>query len=69
MPKDVEDDCEESVAPATLVIESPSYALDVGLYFTNARSSFCRDTPVNCATTIERKPDALLPSAHIPFIP
>ena len=24
---------------------------------------------MNCATTIERKPDALLPSAHIPFIP
>ena len=24
---------------------------------------------MNCATTIERKPDALLPSASIPFIP
>ena len=39
------------------------------LYFTNARSSFCRDIAVNCATTIERNPDALAPSASIPFIP
>ena len=38
-------------------------------YLTNARSSFCNDIPVNWATTIERNPVALLPSASIPFIP
>ena len=47
----------------------PSYALDVGLYFTNALSSFCSDTPVNCATTILLNPLAFAPSARTPFIP
>ena len=39
------------------------------MYLTNALSSFCSETPVNCATTIDLKPDALSPSAFIPFIP
>ena len=44
-------------------------SLDVGLYFTNALSSFCSDTPVNCATTILLNPLAFAPSARTPFIP
>ena len=36
---------------------------------TNALSSFCNPIPVNWATTILRKPVALLPSASIPHIP
>ena len=31
--------------------------------------SFCRPIPVNCATTIDLNPVALLPSASIPHIP
>ena len=38
-------------------------------YFTNALSSFCSDTAVNCATTIDLKPSAFFPSACIPCIP
>ena len=47
----------------------PLYVLSTGSYFTNARSSFCRETAVNCAVTIERNPDAFLPSATRPLIP
>src|SRR5210317_1087890 len=47
----------------------PSYNLETGLYLTNARSSFCSEIPVNWATTMERKPADLLPSACIPAIP
>ena len=35
----------------------------------NALSSFCSETPVYCATTIDLKPAALLPSACIPHMP
>ena len=59
----------ESADPVTLPIPIPSYLLFDLLYLTNALSSFCKETPVNWATTIERKPDALAPSAFIPCIP
>ena len=65
----VDDDCVESAEPVTLPILIPSYLLFDLLYLTNALSSFCNETPVNWATTIERKPDALEPSAFIPFMP
>ena len=65
----VDDDSDERASPVTFVMAILSYVLFDGLYFTKARSSFCRDTAVNCATTIERKPDAFAPSACIPFIP
>ena len=35
----------------------------------NALSSFCSDTPVNWATTMDLNPVDLLPSACIPCIP
>ena len=35
----------------------------------NALSSFCRDTPVYCATTIDLNPVDLDPSHNIPQIP
>ena len=50
-------------------MEIPSYVLDTGLYLTKARSSFCRDTAVYCATTMDLNPDAVAPSASIPFMP
>ena len=48
---------------------TPLYVLVTLSYLTNALSSFWRDTPVNWATTILLNPDALEPSASIPFIP
>ena len=65
----VEADPLESAVPVCFVYGYSLYVLLIGSYLTNARSSFWRETAVYCATTIERKPDALLPSAHIPFIP
>ena len=64
-----DDDPLVRVDPVTFEVEIPSYALLVLLYFTNALSSFCNETPVNWATTIDLKPDALLPSAFIPHNP
>ena len=64
-----EDDSFDNEAPLESCIVIPSYALEVGLYFTNARSSFWSDIPVNCATTILLNPVAFAPSARTPFIP
>ena len=57
------------VAPFAKLTVIPSYNLEVSLNFTKARSSFCRDTPVNWAITILLNPAAFLPSARRPFIP
>ena len=65
----VEDELEDRSAPVTLESSIPTYCLESWKYLTNALSSFCSDTPVNWATTIDLKPDALLPLACIPFIP
>ena len=64
-----DEDCVDNADPFTVVSAIPSYNLFVGLYFTNALSSFCSEIPVNWATTIERNPFAFLPSAFIPCIP
>ena len=58
-----------SKAPFAKFIVILSNFLDSGLYLTNALSSFWRDTPVNCATTILLNPVAFEPSARTPFIP
>ena len=64
------EDCDDKVSPLLCPLNCGAvYALDDLSYFTNALSSFCREIPVNWATTIERNPVALLPSACIPFIP
>ena len=65
----MEDDSDASKAPVCFEKAIPLYLLFVLSYLTNALSSFCRDTAVNWATTIDLKPVALLPSACIPFIP
>ena len=46
-----------------------SYVPVIELYFTNALVSFWSPMPVNCATTIDLNPSALLPSAWRPHIP
>ena len=65
----VDDDSDASKAPVCFENAIPLYLLFVLSYFTNALSSFCSETAVNCAVTIDLKPVAFEPSACIPCIP
>ena len=65
----VDEDSDDNKDPDCFEKTIPSYLLFVLLYLTKARSSFWSETAVNCATTIDLKPVAFLPSACIPCIP